>query len=95
LRDALGQVAPRDPYTRRLGTRRWRLELLAEDCDQETFRLVTSWLGSEAVPAVTSKRAYSDDVRLWAQVARELGGHERFFVGAITPGMVETWTKNS
>lgn len=93
LRDVLGQVAPRDPYTRRLGLRRWRLDLLAEDCDQETFLLVTSWLGSEAVPAVTSKRAYADDVRLWAGVARELGGHERFFVGAIAPGMVETWVK--
>jgi integrase len=93
LRDTLGQVAPRDPYTRRLGARRWRLELLAEDCDRETFALVTSWLGSEAVPAVNSKRGYADDVRMWAQVARELGGHERFFVGAVTPGMVETWTK--
>jgi len=93
LRDTLGQVAPRNPCTRRLGPRRWRLELLAEDCDQATFVLVTSWLGSEAVPAVSSKRAYADDVRLWAQVARELGGHERFFVGAVTPGMVETWTK--
>lgn len=93
LRDVLGQVAPRDPYTRRLGPRRWRLELLAEDCDRETFGLVTSWLGSEAVPAVTSKRGYADDVRLWAAVARELGGHERFFVGAVTPGMVEVWTK--
>lgn len=93
LRDVLGQVAPRDSYTRRLGERRWRLELLAECCDRDTFVLVTSWLGSEAVPAVTSKRAYADDVRLWAAVARELGGHERFFVGAITPGMVETWTK--
>lgn len=94
LRDTLGQVAPRDPYTRRLGPRRWRLEMLANDCDQETFLLVTAWLGSNAVPAATSKRAYADDVRLWAQVARELGGHERFFVGAITPGMVETWVKS-
>lgn len=93
LQEVLGQVAPRDPYTRRLGPRRWRLELLAEDCDRETFTLVTSWLGSEAVPAVTSKRAYADDVRLWAGVARELGGHQRFFIGAITPGMIETWTK--
>lgn len=93
LRDTLGTVAPRDPRTRRLGERRYRLELLAQLCDRETFLLITSWLGSEAVPAVTSKQAYADDIRLWAGVARELGGHERFFVGAITPGMIETWTK--
>jgi site-specific recombinase XerD len=93
LRDILGTVAPRDPRTRRLGERRYRLELLAELLDRDTFLLVTSWLGSEAVPAVKSKQAYADDLRLWATVARELGGHERFFVGAITPGIIETWTK--
>ncbi|MFB7592418.1 tyrosine-type recombinase/integrase [Streptomyces sp. NPDC056169] len=93
LRDTLGTVAPRDPRTRRLGPRRDRLELLAECLDRDTFLLVSSWLGSEAVPAVTSKRAYADDLRLWAGVARELGGHERLFVGAITPGIIETWTK--
>ncbi|MFM9373293.1 tyrosine-type recombinase/integrase [Streptomyces sp. Da 82-17] len=93
LRDVLGTVAPRDPHTRRLGERRHRLELLAECLDRDTFLIVTSWLGSEAVPALTSKRAYADDLRLWATVARELGGHERLFIGAITPDVVETWTK--
>lgn len=44
LRDTLGTVAPRDPRTRRLGKRRYRLELLAEPCDRDTFLLVTSWL---------------------------------------------------
>ncbi|WP_033024115.1 site-specific integrase, partial [Streptomyces capuensis] len=89
----LGTVAPRDPRNRRLGPRRYRLEILAEVCDRDTFLLITSWLGSEAVPAVKSKQAYADDIRLWATVARELGGHERFFVGAITPDIIETWTK--
>jgi integrase len=93
LRDTLGTVAPRDPRTRRLGERRYRLELLAELCDRDTFLLITSWLGSEAVPAIKSKQAYADDIRLWAGVARELAGHDRFFVGAITPGIIETWTK--
>lgn len=51
LRDTLGTVAPRDPVSRRLGPRRYRLELLAEQCDRDTFMMVTSWLGSEAVPA--------------------------------------------
>ncbi|MER6844874.1 tyrosine-type recombinase/integrase [Streptomyces platensis] len=93
LRDTLGTVAPRDPVTRRLGPRRYRLELLAEQCDRDTFTMVTSWLGSEAVPATKSKQDYADDIRLWATVARELGGHDRFFIGAITPGIIETWTK--
>ncbi|MFD8899894.1 tyrosine-type recombinase/integrase [Streptomyces ardesiacus] len=93
LRDILGTVARRDPVTRRLGPRRWRIELLAECLDRDTFLLVTAWLGSEAVPAATSKQAYADDICLWADVARKLGGHERFFVGAITPGIIETWTK--
>ncbi|MFD8384259.1 tyrosine-type recombinase/integrase [Streptomyces sp. NPDC059679] len=93
LRDVLGTVAPRNPRNRRLGERRYRLELLAECLDRDTFQLVTSWLGSEAVPAVKSKQAYADDIRLWATVARELGGHERFFIGAITPDIIETWTK--
>ena len=93
LRDTLGTVAPRDPVNRKLGPRRYRLELLAECLDRDTFVLVSSWLGSEAVPAVTSKRAYADDLRLWADVANKLGGHDRLFVGAITPGIIETWTK--
>jgi integrase len=93
LRDTLGTVAPRDPVTRRLGTRRHRLDLLTELCERETFLLVTSWLGSEAVRAVQSKRDYADDIRMWAGVAWELGGHERFFLGCISPEMIETWTK--
>lgn len=93
LRDALGAVAPRDPVTRRLGERRYRLDLLAELCERDTFLLVTSWLGSEAVRSVQSKRDYADDIRMWTKVARELGGCERFFLGCISPEMVETWTK--
>lgn len=93
LRDILGTVAPRNPVNRRLGERRHRLEILAEVLDRDTFLIVTSWLGSEAVPAIKSKQDYADDLRLWAAVARELGGHERLFIGAITPGIIETWTK--
>lgn len=93
LRDTLGTVAPRDPKTRRLGARRHRLDLLAELCERETFLLLASWLGSEAVPAAQSKRDYADDIRMWTGVARELGSHERFFLGCISPEMIETWTK--
>lgn len=93
LRNALGTVAPRDPRTRRLGERRHRLDLLAELCERETFLLVTSWLGSSAVPSAKSKQDYADDIRMWSGVARELASHERFFLGCITPEMIETWTK--
>src|SRR4051812_18487816 len=76
LRDTLGTVAPRDPVTRRLGVRRHRLDLLVELCERETFLLLASWLGSEAVRAVQSKRDYADDIRMWAGVAWELGRYE-------------------
>lgn len=91
LRETLGTVAPRHPVNRRLGPRRYRLDLLAEVCEAETFRVVTEWLASNAVPAVQSKRAYADDVRMWATVARELTGCRRFYLGAITSGEVTTW----
>lgn len=93
LRSTLGTVAPRNPRTRRLGERRHRLDLLVELCERETFLLVASWLGSDAVPSVKSKRDYADDIRLWSEVARELAKHERFFLGCITPEIIETWTK--
>lgn len=93
LFQVLGTVAPRDPKTRRLGPRKRRVEWLAELCERNTFLLLMSWLGSDAVPALESKRHYADDIRLWAGVARELGGHERFFLGCISMEMIETWTK--
>lgn len=93
LRTTLGTVAPRDPRTRQLGERRYRLDLLADLCERETFLLLASWLGSDAVPALKSKQDYADDIRLWAGVAKELAGHERFFLGSITPDLIETWTK--
>lgn len=92
LFQALGTVAPRDPKTRRLGPRKHRIEWLAELCERRTFLLLVSWLGSDAVPALESKRHYADDIRLWANVAKELGGHERFFLGCISMEMIETWT---
>ena len=92
LRNTLGTVAPRDPHTRRLGPRRYRMDLLAELCERETFVIAMSWLGSEEVPREKSKRDYADDIRLWASVAAELGGYERFSVRAMTPDIVSTWT---
>lgn len=93
LRDTLGTVAPRDPRNRRLGERRYRLELLVELLDHETFLMATSWLGSDAVPSTNSKRDYADDLRYWANCLRELTGQERLSWAAITPEVIETWTK--
>lgn len=93
LRETLGTVAPRDPQNRRLGQRRYRLDLLAELCDRETFLLAASWLGSDAVRAEKTKRDYADDLRLWANFMRELTGDERLSVHAVTSDVIETWTK--
>lgn len=93
LRDLLGTVAPRDPRNRRLGERRYRLELLVELCDNETFLMAASWLGSEAVRSVKTKQDYADDLRYWANCVRELTGAERLSWTSVTPEVVETWTK--
>lgn len=93
LRDLLGTVAPRDPRTRRLGPRRYRLELLTELLDRETFLMAVSWLGSEAVRSTNSKRDYADDLRYWANVVRELTGEVPLSWTSVTPEVVELWTK--
>lgn len=95
LRDLLGTVAPRDPRTRRLGERRYRLELLVELLDHETFLLATSWLGSEAVRSTKSKQDYADDLRYWANCLRELTGQDQVRLSwtSITPEVIEIWTK--
>lgn len=95
LRDTLGTVAPRDPRTRRLGPRCYRLELLAELLDRETFLLATSWLGSGAVPSVNTKRDYADDLRYWTNCVRDLTGNQelRLSWSSVTPDVIEMWTK--
>lgn len=85
LRGILGQVAPRDPRTRRLGPRRWRLELLAELCTPGTFRHVVSWLSSTLIPSVGSKQAYADDIRQWATYLITEEGMASFALEDVTP----------
>jgi len=91
LRDVLGTVAPRNPRTRRLGERRWRLELLRELCEPETFGYVAEWLANERIPSKQSKRDYADDVRHWARVGAELCGTEPWYLGCITSDVIPTW----
>jgi integrase len=91
LRDLLGQVAPRDPRTRRLGPRRWRLELLAELCTPETFRHVVSWLSSTLVASSGSKRDYADDIRHWAVYLQQEEGLGYFALEDVTPLAVRAY----
>ncbi|MEU1078509.1 tyrosine-type recombinase/integrase [Streptomyces sp. NPDC005878] len=91
LRDLLGQVAPRDPHTRRLGPRRWRLEILAELCTTETFRHVVSWLSSTLIASTGSKRDYADDIRHWAVFLQEEEGIAPFALEDVTPPMVRAY----
>ncbi|KOU99091.1 tyrosine-type recombinase/integrase [Streptomyces sp. XY533] len=87
IRAQLGAVRPAG--TPRTAPPVDRLALLAEACDEETFRLVMDWLASTAARTTTSKRAYADDIRHWAGVTAEHG--QRFNLDAITPGVLTTW----
>ncbi|MCI3279198.1 tyrosine-type recombinase/integrase [Streptomyces cylindrosporus] len=95
LRDVLGQVAPRDPRTRRLGPRCWRLELLAEACAPETFRHVVSWLSSTLVSSVASKQAYADDIRNWAAFLQQEEGIAQFALEDVTPFTVRSYRQHA
>jgi site-specific recombinase XerD len=94
LRDVLGQVSPRDPCTRRLGPRRWRLELLAELCAPETFRHVVSWLSSTLVASPGSKRDYADDIRHWAVYLQQEEGVGYFALEDVTPLAVRAYRQH-
>jgi len=91
LRDLLGQVAPRDPHTRRLGPRRWRLELLAELCTPETFRRIVSWLSSTLITSAGAKRDYADDIRHWAVFLQHEEGLTQFALEDVTPYAVRAY----
>ena len=91
LRDLLGQVAPRDPHTRRLGPRRWRLELLAELCEPATFRHTVSWLSSTLITSAGAKRDYADDIRHWAVFLQQEEGITQFALQDVTPFAVRAY----
>jgi integrase len=91
LRDLLGQVAPRDPHTRRLGPRRWRLELCAELCTPETFRHIVSWLSSTLIASAGAKRDYADDIRHWALFLQQEEGIAYFALQDVTPFAVRSY----
>jgi site-specific recombinase XerD len=94
LRDLLGEVSPRDPRTRRLGPRRWRLELLAELCTPETFRYVVSWLSSTLISSAGSKRDYADDIRHWAAFLQREEGIAPFALQDVTPPIVRAYREH-
>lgn len=72
------------------GIRYERLHVLAQVLDGGTFGLAVDWLTSTRRASVNTKRAYADDLRLWADVAAEKG-HARFFIGCLTREDVRTW----
>jgi integrase len=94
LRDLLGQVAPRDLHTRRLGPRRWRLELLAELCTPETFRHTVSWLSSTLITSAGAKRDYADDIRHWAVFLQQEEGIASFALQDVTPFAVRAYRQH-
>ncbi len=90
MRQRLGQVRPRDPQTRQLGERRWRIEILAELCDGETFTAIMGWLSSSDISSDETRINYADDMRQWAHVMRQLG-RDRFSFRDVTPGVIRSW----
>ncbi|MEV6580289.1 tyrosine-type recombinase/integrase [Streptomyces sp. NPDC051582] len=67
-----------------------RAELLAEVVTPETFVMVLDWLSSTRRSALTTKRAYVDDIRRWAVYAQEIG-HDRYYIGCFTQDHIRAW----
>lgn len=67
-----------------------RAELLAEAVTPETFVMILDWLSSTRRSAITTKRAYVDDIRRWALYAQELG-HDRYYIGCFTQDHIRAW----
>lgn len=85
-RARLGSVRPRDARTRRLGEPRYRMDLLAELCDEETTVEVMHWLTNTRIGSDQSARDYADDLRHWAAVVREELGVFPMSFRDISPG---------
>ncbi|MFD7590869.1 tyrosine-type recombinase/integrase [Kitasatospora sp. NPDC059811] len=69
---------------------RWRIELMAELCDRETFQAVMSWLSSGKRQSQNTRQAYCDDIRFWAAFAAELG-IVPFSLGCLAYEDVTAW----
>ena len=89
LRERLGVVRPRDRRNRRLGPPVYRLDLLHEIVERETFAHVVTWLRSRRSDGTA--REYADDVRHWALAGRELCGTEPWYLGSITSDVIPVW----
>jgi integrase/recombinase XerD len=89
LRDHLG-------YRRPVGSARTdaqvaRLDLLVDALDAGTARLVLRWLGGEHRASVTTKRAYVDDLLLWAEWVRTVRGRDRLSLPELSRNDVDDW----
>jgi integrase len=67
-----------------------RLDLLARDCDRDTFQAVIRWLSSGKRRSRATRRAYADDVRHWAAFAAGLG-RAPFRLGCLSYADVSAW----
>jgi site-specific recombinase XerC len=87
LRAELGTVRlgyrPTDPVEE-------RLDLLARACDRQTFQAVITWLSSGRRRSRATRRAYADDVRLWAAFAGDLG-RVPFRLGCLGYADITAW----
>lgn len=87
LREELGIVRlgyrPTDPKV-------YRLDLLAELCDRDTFQAVMKWLSSGKRRAKTTRQGYADDVRFWAGFAADLG-RTPFRLGSLAYEDITSW----
>lgn len=71
---------------------RYRVDLLAEALEPQTFILAMDWLSSTRRGSVQTKRAYADDLRtVWTPYVREIGLGDRFALGLLTPDHIRAW----
>lgn len=91
LADELGAHLREELGTVRIdGEQRDRLDLIAEQCDDDTRRAVIAWLSTGKRRSRNTRRAYADDIRAWAGFAVELG-MPVLSLAALTPGHITAW----
>lgn len=87
LREELGVVRlgyrPTDP-------KRYRLDLLAEALDRDTFQAAMKWLSSGKRGARTTRQGYADDLRVWAAFGTEVG-YTPLRLGDLTYEDITAW----
>lgn len=68
----------------------YRLDLLAEALDKETFQAAMKWLSSGKRSSRVTRRNYADDLRVWAAFSAELG-YGPLRLGGLSYEDITTW----